>query len=214
MGAGCCKGSGSDPRKTGSAPNKSGKTGGVLKSSGNGSAASLLLQGLMRKGADKENKTAANHQEKELKSISLANSSVVSPDKSKGFDSAQGTEFLRLSEVNDIKFSGLSPVKKVPDLVAKTSTKVWDFDILKNLYQSDKVFVYNCIDRASGQYFILKRIELSEDDMTEQNVKLCKQIVAYIRRKLIPLSHPNLVKYISVTFSAETRSRLRSQQRT
>ena len=181
--------------------------GGPTKTAGN-PAAGFLLQGLLKQGAGSQQKTTAVNKDKELKSVSLVHSSFASPAKSRASPLPEGDEFLRLSEVNDIKFSGLSPVKKLPELTAKTSsTKVWgELDTIKSLFQSDKVFVFNCIDRASGEHFILKRIELSEEDMTEQNIRICKQIVTYIRRKLIPLSHPHLVKYISATFSVETRS--------
>lgn len=209
MGIGCCK-SAAEHRQRAVLSDTPAKK--AASKPGGNPAAGFLLQGLLKQGAGGNQKTTGGQKDKELKSVSLANSSFVSPAKSRASPMPEGDEFLRLSEVNDIKFSGLSPVKKVPELLAKTTsaTKVWgELDTIKSLFQSDKVFVFNCIDRASGEHFILKRIELSEEDMTEPNIRICKQIVTYIRRKLIPLSHPHLVKYISATFSPETRSRLR-----
>ena len=207
MGVACCKSSASERIKQSTSANKPDKQLGVLlKPGGGGSTASLLFQGLLKKGPNQEKKPDSKNREKDLRVLPLAQSSNSSPIKSKNSFIPNEDEVVRLSQVDDIQFSGLSPVKKNIELAAKTSAKIWDFEIIKSLFQSEKVFVYNCIDRASGEYFILKRIELSEEDMTENIIKLCKQIVGYVRRKLIPLSHPNLVKYISATFSAQTRS--------
>jgi hypothetical protein len=89
------------------------------------------------------------------------------------------------------------------------------------IFQRSKVKVYQCM-QSSGKFVTMKYVyvkiddQLSEDDMNNENVTLCHEIVDLVKAKLFPLSHPCLVKYIHAHFDPRKRRKpvsIRSRDR-
>ena len=50
-------------------------------------------------------------------------------------------------------------------------------------------------------------MKLTDEDATDANIEICNSIVKYIRARLVPLSHKNLVKYVHANYNPDMKSR-------
>ena len=54
---------------------------------------------------------------------------------------------------------------------------------------------------------IVSLMKLTDEDATDANIEICNSIVKYIRARLVPLSHKNLVKYVHANYNPDMKSR-------
>lgn len=79
------------------------------------------------------------------------------------------------------------------------------YKVGQSIYQKQKVRVYQCM-QSTGKFLSMKFVyvgclqKLSDEDLSEDNFKICQDIVDFIKFKLFPLNHPNLAKYIHAHF--------------
>ena len=134
------------------------------------------------------NAQKANEKFQDLQNIYKGNQEQNSYNTPDPMHSFGGAESLSLAK------QSFNPQKSF-ELVYRRGTLISD---------NGKLKIFQCMDQSSGKLFTLKQVTLEGPDASAENIDICLKIVNYMKVKLLPLNHKNIVKYVHVTYLPES----------